>query len=335
MPDKRRRKPAAQPVDPRVLIARLNQESLQLLQREIIAPLLPGGRIRTRLRGLVYEFKSRERFAGWGRFHPVNEREAELLGEAQPWERAGYLELFPLLRVVLLWPDTSGRYPGTWLALPYNESDARQRFGLGMEPLPVFLCDPTAGAERFERVLARVDGRTLWFEGTDVLADPTHAEWLRVVADQEGNDEMLPGLAASERQALLFWRLRQLELSLSESARLAEQLRHQGRQGQSARLSQQAQRISLEGRLRHALSKADATLHSYSEIMSADGSVSQLKVEWSELGQTHHYRSYLDPHLTVVSSGICLSDRDSDFDLTSLVNVMSAAAGSWNEYDEE
>src|SRR5258708_31750221 len=112
MPDKRKRKPAPKPVDPRTLIARLSQESQQLLTREIIAPLLPGGRILTRLDGLIYEFKSRERFVGWGRFRPVNEREAEPLGEALPWERGGYLELFPVLRVVLLWPDTSGRYPG-------------------------------------------------------------------------------------------------------------------------------------------------------------------------------------------------------------------------------
>jgi hypothetical protein len=264
----------------------------------------------------------------------VNERDAEPLGEALPWERAGYLELFPLLRVILLWPDTSGRYPGTWLALPYNESDARQRFGFGMEPLPVFLCDPTAGAERFERVLTRVDGRALWFEGTDILADPTHAEWLRTAAAQENSEEILPGLAASERLALLFWRLRQLELSLAESTRLSEQARHQNRQEQSGWLSQQAHQLSLEGKLRHALAKADATLHSYSEVTATDGSVSQLIVEWSERGQTHRYRSSLDPRLTVVSSGICLSGRDSDFDLTSLVSVMTAASGSWYE-DEE
>ncbi len=327
MPNKRKRQAESQPVDQRALIARLSQESKQLLTREIIAPLLPGGRIRTRLNGLVYEFKLHQRFVGWGRFRPLNEHEATVLGEAQPWERAGYLELLPLLRVVLLWPDTSGRYPGTWLALPYNESDARQRFGLPAEPLPVFLCDPTDGAERFEQVLTRVDGRTLWFEGVDALADPTHAEWLRAAADREESTQeaLLPGLAASERQALLFWRLRQLELSLSESTRLTHEAGLRSRAAQQTWLERQARQRTLEGRLRHALSKADATLHSYSEVVAADGSVSQLIVEWSQLGQTYHYRSVLDPRLSVVSSGICLSGRDEDFDLTSLVNVMTDA----------
>lgn len=325
MPDKSKRKPTPKGVDPRALIARLSQESQQLLEREIIAPLLPGGRIRTRVGGLVYEFKPRERFVGWGRFRPLNEREAVVIGEAMPWERGSYLELFPALRVVLLWPDSSGRAPGTWLALPYNESDARQRFGLGMEPLPVFLCDPTGGAERFERVLARVDGRVLWFEGPDVLADPTHATWLRDAAASESSENLLPGLAASQRQALLYWRIRQVELTLPAAAHLSEQIPRQNRQEQQAWLGQQVQRLSLEKSLRHALAKADATLHSFSEVMAQDGSISQLIVEWSEHGQTHRYRSALDPHLTVVSSGICLSGRDRDFDLTSLVNVMTDA----------
>ncbi len=329
MPDKRKRKAPAQPVDARALIARLAQESRQLLAREIIAPLLPDGRIRTRVSGLVYEFKPREPFVGWGRFRPVNEREAEPLGEAQPWERAGYLELFPLLRVVLLWPVTGGRYPGTWLALPYNESDAQQRFGFGLEPLPVFLCDPTAGAESFERVLVRVDGHALWFEGTDVLADPTHSEWLRVAAVQPESTDLLPGLAASERQALIVWRLRQIELARVENAhptqntRPVEQGRVRSRHEQRVWLRRQARQLSLEDQLRHALAKADATLHSYSEVTASDGSVSQLIVEWSEQGRRYHYRSVLDPHLNVVSSGICLSGRDRDFDLTSLVNVMT------------
>src|SRR5450432_2541827 len=155
--------------DVRSLISRLSQESKQVLEREMIAPLLPGGRIRTRLGGMVYEFKLKGRFVGWGRFHPLNEREAEILGEALPWERGKYLEQFPALRVILLWPAQEHKRSGMWWALPYNESEARQRFGFSTEPLPVFLCEPANGAQRFERVVARVDGKTLWFDGLDVL----------------------------------------------------------------------------------------------------------------------------------------------------------------------
>ncbi len=103
MPEKKKKQPGPKNVDPRALIARLNQESKALLEREIIAPLLPGGHIRTRVGGLVYEFKPRARFAGWGRFRPLNEREAEPLGEALPWERGAYLELFPILRWERIW----------------------------------------------------------------------------------------------------------------------------------------------------------------------------------------------------------------------------------------
>ncbi len=332
MPEKRKRKKEPVNVDPRALIARLNREAEQLREQEIIAPLLVGGRIRTRLRGLVYEFKVRQRFTGWGRFQPVSESEAEVRGEVLPWERGAYLELFPLLRVVLLWPDRSGRSPGTWLALPYNESDAYQRFGLSYEPLPVFLCDPTAGADRFERVLVRVDGRTLWFDGPDVLTDPTHAEWLRTAASEEVSKDFPAGLASSERQALLYWHIHNLELEqVVTAAHLAAQMPPQTLHEQRTWLRQQEHRLKMEENLRRALAKADATFHSYSEIVGSDGSTHQLVVEWSERGQTYHYRSSIDPELAVISSGICLSGRDRDFDLTSLVNVISTSP-DWSQY---
>ncbi len=321
-------------VDARELIARLSQQSQRLLERELVAPLLRGGRIRTRLDGLVYEFRVRERFQGWGRFRPFNEHEARVIEEALPWERGAYLELFPSLRMVLLWPDTGGGPPGTWLALPYNESDARQRFGLSMEPQRVYLCDPMAGAERFERIIVRMDGRTLWFEGPDLLADPQHAEWLRSATAQDArhvsSEPLLSGLASSERLAFLLWNIHQLEGQLPSTMQSMPRPRHEQRHW----LEDQLRRQNLQEALRHALAKADATLHSYSEVPAADGSISQLTVEWSEHGQRHRYRSLLDPQLTIISSGICLSGEDNKFDLTSLVNVVTTSPG-WAAYEDE
>lgn len=327
MSNKRRRNVTPHKVDARALIAHLNQAGREVLSREIIAPLLPGGRIRTRVAGLIYEFNVRKRFTGWGRFRPLNEREAEVLSEALPWERGGYLAHFPALRVVLLWPESRPRAPGTWLALPYNESDARQRFTFAPEPLPVFLCDPTGGADRFERVIARVDGRTLWFEGPDVLADPAHAEWLRDACDHETDERLLPGLAQSERLALLYWRIRHLEHSSPTGTQRAEHTLPHSRQQQQQWLEHQARHASLEQSLRHALAKADAALHSFSDISAPDGAHRQFIIEWSEHGYTRRYRSVVDPQLTIVSSGICLSGRDRDFDLTSLVGVLTDANG--------
>jgi hypothetical protein len=209
--------------------------------------------------------------------------------------------------------------------VPFNEGDARQRFDIsGTEPIPVYLCDPLAGAQPFERVTARVDGQMLWFEGPDVLADPTHTEWLRDEAaknESEPTEKFLSGLAGSERLALLFRQIHRLEQNERSVRNQARNVPRSQREQQDW-LRQQAGRNRLEQQLRHALHKADATLHSYSETTNPDGTPGQLVVEWSEHGQRYRYRSVLDRSLTVVSSGICLSGRDRDFDLTSLVSVM-------------
>jgi len=329
-----------QRIDTRALVARLSREAQALQGREILAPLLPGGRIRTRLGGLVYEFRPQSLFVGWGHFRPLDARTAEPVGEALPWERAAYLELFPLLRVVLLWPDSAGGAGGTWWALPYNGSDARQRFGLdAFEPLPVHLCDPTDGAERFARVLARVDRRTLLFDGPDPLADPAHAEWLRdALAAAEAPERFRPGLAASERHALLLAQMRALELAgraeeeetpaaIGRAAASDAAGRERNPRRQRELLHRAAGTARLERRLRRALEKADARLLGYSETTNPDGTPAGIVLEWSDSGGRHRYRSVLDPGLDVVSSGICLAGRDGDFDLTSLVSVMAAAPG--------
>jgi hypothetical protein len=301
-------------------VARLSRAGEALRRREILAPVLAGGAVRTRLDGLVHTFRLRGAFAGWGRFRPISEREAELAGEAEPWERAAYLDLLPALRVILLWPDPDARRPGAWWAIPFNESDARQRFGLGAEPLPVYLCDPTLGAERFERAVARVDGRTLWYDSLDTLADPTQADWLREAAAETIPERFPAGLAASQRQALLLAHLRSLEQNVAGGQAPGGNHREQ-----EAWLRRRAQADRLEDRLRYSLARADATLHSYQVLPGRDSVPEALVVEWTARGQSYRYRSTLDPDLSVISSGICLSGRDRDFDLTSLVNVMEGA----------
>jgi hypothetical protein len=315
--------PPRKKVNARDLVARLNQQAADLRDKEIVAPVLAGGKIRVRLSGIIYEFKLNNRFVGWGKFRPVSESAVEPLGEAMPYERISYLELFPTLRVILIEPIINKDFPAmnqVWLALPYNYSDAKQRFGFREgELLPVFLADPLNGAQSFERIIARVDGNTLWFDAPDTLADSMHAEWLREASTlPEPPEKLLPGLSGSEKMSLLFWQIRHLT-DLKE----LEQPQFQNYREQEAWLRQQSKISRLERNLRHALAKADATLYSFSQTANPDGSPGVLVVEWNANGQTFRYRSTLDPNLAVVSSGICLSGQDSDFDLTSLVNVMN------------
>ena len=186
-------------------------------------------------------------------------------------------------------------------------------------------------------MLARVDGRTLLFGGPDALADPAHAEWLReALAAAEAPERFRPGLAASERHALLLAQMRALELTnraeeipaaIGRAAASDAAGRERNPRRQRELLHRMAGIARLERRLRQGLAQADATLQSYSETTNPDGSPAGIVVEWSDSGWRHRYRSVLDPDLDVVSSGVCLSGRDGDFDLTSLVSVMAAAPG--------
>jgi hypothetical protein len=311
----------------RDLVARLNRDAAALRERQILAPVLPGGRVRTRLDGLVYEFRVREQFAGWGIFQPVSERDVILVAPALPWQRAAYLERLPALRVILLWPDPSRQQIGLWLSLPYNAADATQRFGLSeVEPLAVVLADPENGADRFERVVVRVDGTTLYYDNPDPRADPTHADWLREAASQPDVPErLLLGLAESERQALLYARIRALDLGDVEARSRAAVVGIRDDRERLAVLDRLSGRRGLEDRLRLALYRADAVLHSYVEVPNLDGSPDRLIVEWSVAGKTRRYRTSVGPAGDVIASGICLAGRDRDFDLTSLVSVIAEA----------
>jgi hypothetical protein len=123
---------------------------------------------------------------------------------------------------------------------------------------------------------------------------------------------------------------------LSEEERLQNTARHWQEQHDyrkaHARIREEVQRRSVEGMLRHELTKADAVLHSYTELPQRDGAPAQIVVEWSERGQTYRYRSTIDARMNLVSSGICLSGRDRDFDLASLVSVMTDSDTRWDDY---
>jgi hypothetical protein len=185
------------------LIATLARDEAGLGGQEFFAPLTHGGRARLRLRGLVCELAVGNARPGWWICRARDSAHAEIVGEALPWQRGDYLALWPQLRLVLTEPLDHG----DWLALPYNASDAAQRFGLA-GPLVVRLVE---GGQPFERIVGRVEGRAIWYDAPDRRADPAKAEALRAALANSRDLREIAELGEGERAAYMLLASRHAE----------------------------------------------------------------------------------------------------------------------------
>lgn len=267
------------------LIDTLARDEATLRGQTFLAPLLPRGRARVRVRGLLYEFAVAGARAGWWICCARDARHADVIAEAQPWQRGDYLQLLPVLRLVLLEPLVRQ----SWLALPYNPSDAMQRFAFA-GPVVVRLVE---GGQPFERIIGRVEGATIWYDDDDRRGDPAIAAALRAALAAARETPGVVGLGAGERAAY---------------ALLLERIT-------TARAARATARI--EQRLHHALEIGGARLIGYERAGE------ELRVVWERDGQRSI--TLVDAALTVTSAGICLSGEDARFDLASIVGVIHAA----------
>jgi hypothetical protein len=180
-----------------------------------------------------------------------------------------------------------------WLSLPAQLGDRRFRIE---GPVEVQLT--VEGLERFETVFTRFDGRLFWYERRDPGRDPAVAAYLRERLSSAGYKGLPPaaeklrkrGLTREERQAYAF--LHALEV--------------------------EKRRDKTEERLDRALEHAGAEYRSH--IERGEAYVVRYDVDG------HQYTSTVRRNdLSVVTAGICLSGRDRQFDLTSLVGVLRQA----------
>jgi hypothetical protein len=199
---------------------------------EFLAPMLRGGVVQVRIAGVICRLKVEPAdFEGWGIFRPTSPTTARLVRPARLAERKQYLELLPLVRLIVC------RRDDTWWAIPAYQADARFRFeGL----IPVRLVEE---AQVFDVLRTRFDGHQCWYEEADPRRDPATAAYLREALARMEPPEQLerPGLTAEERTAygLNYW-----------PRILAEQ---------------EARRDRVEEQLRAALSHAGAALKEYLE----------------------------------------------------------------------
>lgn len=283
----------------RDLARRLAEQRRDQQGQEFLAPLARAGRARLRLAGLIQELRVAGATPGWWICQVQDARSATVVREADPWQRAEYLALWPALRLVLV--EQMGE--ATWLAVPFNPADAAQRFKL---PATVAL-RLVEGGQPFDRVIGRVEGGALWYDEPDRRGDPAHAEDLRAALSAERADPSIAEIAPGERLAYaLRWGATAL-----------------GRTGQApaqATASALARDAREAERLRLSLHLGGATLVGFER--TARG----MRVTWEQDGQRNV--TIVDDRLAVVSAGICLSGRDNDFDLTSIVGVTRDAHGS-------
>ena len=276
------------------LLNSVAREEAAALNREFLAPCVRGGKIRARVGNLIYTFAAKpEDFEGWGIFLPTSEKQAELLEEAELFQVVEYLRLLKAVRVRL----SQQLREQTWLAYPANESDFAQRFGAA-RPLLAHLVSEGAP---FEQILARTDGNAFFFEETDRRSDPVAARMMR--------DELARGTRPED---LRFANLTpEMRTCYELATRPYVPPKRRRPQGQSTPRPQ-----TDEQRLREALQIGGGDLQGYTD--RGDYWV----VEWTSRYGERHTSAIGKNDLTVISSGICLSGRDRDFDLQSLVGVI-------------
>jgi hypothetical protein len=268
----------------RALIEKLARQELDWQGRALLAPVVAPGRARVRVQGLLHTLKILpEDYRGFGVFAMKGEGLAEFVRSATARERSQYLQLWPKVQLRLL----KEIQPGDWWAHPV----AGQCQGLTTGGPPLVVHEVSQGS-CFELVQAAHDGANLWYDQTVLNARLQLAEQMR---------EQL-------RQAVPPEELRMVGLTPADRAAYA-------------RLYRPPQRVTMvenddERRLSQALERGGGQLESFSR--QADS----FQVTWKDGLGIRRFSSVHRDDLSVVSSGICLSGRDADFDLTSLVGVI-------------
>ena len=292
--------------DVRKLIGKLAEQEARLQQTTFLAPCVRGGSVKTRIEGMVYTFTPVPPDAeGWGLFHPIDGERAQWIEEAGLMQVEAYLKLFPAFRVRLAFRMQHR----TWLAYPANESDVRQRLGQA-HPILVHLVEHGTA---LEQIVARWDGAAWWFEAEDRRADPRFADALRQALRQETEPEALRQSGLTPEMRTVY----SLAFSRTDAGRARRQQRIEAERTrrQAERARQQQQRD--EARLGEALAFAGGQLRDFQDRDD------YWLVEWLTPDGQRHHSAINKQDLTVISAGICLSDQDRDFDLQSLVGVMT------------
>lgn len=182
-----------------------------------------------------------------------------------------------------------------WFGLPASNADNRLN---SSGPIPINLI---GASTRFSTVNCRYDGTSLWFESIDRRRDPSVARGLNDALNAETNPAEIRcrGMVPQEKLAYkMLWLSTHDEEPCGDLAKVVAALRHAG--------------AHMEGFWYNG--NETVTVR-----MNVDGNMHNVTVRPGDL--------------TVVSAGICLSGRDEDFDLASLVSVLREGRERAEDWD--
>lgn len=270
--------------------SRLAAAEREFFTSEFLAPVLPNQSVRVRIGGVILEMmpvwpvrRKREERCGWGVFTPASVRFARFVRVPSQVERQNYLDLFPMVRLIVC-----RRAGDQWLGVPASHSDKRFNIpGLAMIALAEEI-------QLFDTVAVRFDGHTLWYDASDEQSDLRLAVYLRDELRHLTEPAKIdfPGITPELRDAYI------MAFAAAYSADL------------------ESKRDKVEERLKAVLERAGASYQSYIERADV------LTVEFRVGGSTFKSTVKKDD-LSVVSAGICLSGRDAELDLASLVPTIA------------
>ena len=239
--------------------------------------------IKTRISGVTLSLRIYANSNEFAIFQPTSYHTAKRVRKATIVEVSAYLNLFPIIRLIVV-----GRDDNRWYGIPANLADKRFKI-TGQIPIELPQMDEV---RLFDNCRCRFDGNHVLYEAVD-NRNPVIPDVLREQIGQlvPLKNLTITGVTPEELSAydlVLQRRLFELE---------------------------EANRDRHEERIRAALGHAGAEYISYVERGA------NYSIEYRVDGEKH--RSTVDKaSLQVVSAGICLDGTDELFDLTSLVSVI-------------
>lgn len=306
-------RPERKKPDVLAMIKKAAADTTEVLSSQILAPVVPGAKVRVRIKGLVHELTPNDRqYEGWAILRATGLKTASIIGPASAAQVRAYCDLLPRFQLIALMEKDD-----SWWGIPAQTSDARmQIFGAVRIRLAQKLSS-------FQTINARFDGTTFWFEDVARRRNPVIARRLREALSNEifPEDLQVAEVIPQERCAytMMFFAMHPELIDSPEpdgGSEAAEDVAEAQKPVASTFDYQSWWTNLLAVRLNQAVRHAGARLDTY--WRDAHGVVTVRMVVDNEL----HVVQVQSRDLSVISSGICLSGMDSAFDLASLVGVL-------------